>query len=160
MTNDGTPETSGVKFPPPLMYAGAIVVGVLVQRVEPVHLVSAAYLPAVHVAAAIVCALGALLSVTALRVFRKAGTSPIPIKPTTALVFDGPYRVTRNPMYLSLTLVTLAIALWLNMAWIAVALIVVVFLIDRAVIAREERYLEQKFGEPYIAYKARVRRWL
>ena len=130
------------------------------QRAAPLHLVSAGYLPEVHVAAAIVCALGVLLSVTAVRVFRKAGTSPIPMKPTTALTFEGPYRFTRNPMYLSLALVTLAIALWLDVAWIAVALVAVVLLIDRSVIAREERYLERRFGEPYLAYKARVRRWL
>jgi len=142
------------------MYAGAVVAGLLVQRAVPLHLVSAGYTPAVHVAAAVVCALGVLLSATALRVFRKAGTSPIPIKPTTALTFEGPYRFTRNPMYLSLALVTLAIALWLDVVWIAVALIAVVLLIDRSVIAREERYLERKFGEPYLAYKARVRRWL
>lgn len=160
MTNDATPETSGVRFPPPLMYAGAVVAGLLVQRAEPLHLISARALPAFHVTAAVIAALGVLLSATAIRVFRKAGTSPIPIKPTTALTFDGPYRFTRNPMYLSLALVTLAIALWFDVVWIAVALIAVVLLIDRSVIAREERYLERKFGEPYLAYKARVRRWL
>lgn len=159
MTNDDTPETSGVRFPPPLMYASAIVAGLLMQRAVPVHLISTHSLAAAHAAAVVICAIGVLLSVTALRVFRRVGTSPIPMKPTTALTFDGPYRLTRNPMYLSLALVTLALALWLDVVWIAVALLAVVFVIDRAVIAREERYLERKFGEPYIAYKARVRRW-
>ena len=100
------------------------------------------------------------LAASAMILFFRARTSPLPIKPTTAIVETGPYRFTRNPMYLGLGLLYLGITLWVDTLWPLLCLPLVIFLVQRFVIEREERYLEAKFGEGYHAYKARVRRWI
>ena len=87
-------------------------------------------------------------------------TSPNPRQPATALVLSGPYRFTRNPMYIGLTLMYLGLALIFHLTWGLVLLPVVVWLITLWVIVPEEKYLEQKFGMEYISYKSKVRRWL
>jgi protein-S-isoprenylcysteine O-methyltransferase Ste14 len=82
------------------------------------------------------------------------------MRPSSALVVSGPYRFTRNPMYLGMTLMTVAIALWLNTWWVIVLLVPALLVIQRFVIAREERYLHRRFGAEYDAYTRQVRRWL
>jgi len=82
------------------------------------------------------------------------------MEPTTAIVVHGPYRFTRNPMYVSLVGLYAGVTLFVNSAWPLILLPAVVLLVRRQVIAREEAYLEAKFGEEYRAYKARVRRWI
>ena len=82
------------------------------------------------------------------------------MEPTTAIVVHGPYRFTRNPMYVSLVGLYAGVTLFVNSAWPLILLPAVVLLVQRQVIAREEAYLEAKFGEEYRAYKARVRRWI
>lgn len=105
-------------------------------------------------------AAGAFLLTPAIGAFRSAKTNPKPWKPTTTLVIAGPYRFTRNPMYLGFTCVYLGIALWANSLWPLPALALVVLpVMQRFVIRREERYLERKFGDPYRAYLRSVRRW-
>ena len=84
----------------------------------------------------------------------------IPIRPTTAIVSDGVYRFTRNPMYVSMVAVYVGIALLIRAPWALVLLPLVVLLVDRLVIAKEERYLRGKFGETYTNYCSRVRRWI
>ena len=84
----------------------------------------------------------------------------VPMKPTTALVTSGPYRVTRNPMYVGMAFLYAGLALSLGVIWALALLPAVLLMVDRLVIAREERYLEAKFGEEYRDYKRRVRRWL
>ena len=92
--------------------------------------------------------------------FRAAGT-PVPArKPTTAIVRAGPYRFSRNPIYLAFSLFHLGIALWMDSLWLLATLVGAVALVDSIAIRREEQYLEQKFGAEYLDYKARVRRWL
>ena len=95
-----------------------------------------------------------------IRLFRRAGTSFIPIKPTTALVWSGPYQFTRNPMYLAMACLYLGLALWFDLFWPLILLPGVLAGVQYGVIAREEQYLERKFGDDYRQYKARVRRWL
>ena len=92
--------------------------------------------------------------------FRAAGT-PVPArKPTTIIVRTGPYRFSRNPIYLAFSLVQLGIAIWANSVWLLATLGGAVILIHCVVIPREEQYLERKFGAQFLAYKASVRRWL
>ena len=92
--------------------------------------------------------------------FRAAGT-PVPArKPTTVIVRTGPYRFSRNPIYLAFSLFQLGIAIWLNSVWLLVTLVVAVALMHYVVIRREEQYLERKCGAHYLEYKASVRRWL
>jgi protein-S-isoprenylcysteine O-methyltransferase Ste14 len=111
--------------------------------------------------------LGVLLVAIAIALFSysvakfRAADTPVPArKPTTVIVRTGPYRFTRNPIYLAFSLFQLGIAIWVNSVWLVVTLVVAVALINSVVIPREERYLERKFGEQYLDYKTSVRRWL
>jgi len=91
---------------------------------------------------------------------KRAGTDPIPFNPSTRIVVHGVYRFTRNPVYVGFALCTLGIAMLVDSAWMLLAVPIGLVLMDRVVIAREERYLERKFGEEYLNYKRRVRRWI
>jgi protein-S-isoprenylcysteine O-methyltransferase Ste14 len=93
-------------------------------------------------------------------VMKHAGTHIDPYKPTMALVVDGPFRFTRNPLYLSLTLLYSGTAFLLNLLWAILLLPIALVIMQFGVICREERYLEKKFGQEYLRYKARVRRWI
>jgi protein-S-isoprenylcysteine O-methyltransferase Ste14 len=97
---------------------------------------------------------------TFVRAFGRAGTPMDPGSPSQAIVTDGPYRMTRNPAYLGMALTYTGIAIVSSAPWALVPLPVVIAVIDRGVIAREERYLERKFGARYTDYKRRVRRWV
>ncbi|MBI1250466.1 MAG: isoprenylcysteine carboxylmethyltransferase family protein [Alphaproteobacteria bacterium] len=92
--------------------------------------------------------------------FRRSGEKPAPWTPTNAIVDSGPYRFTRNPMYLGMALAYLGLAIGADSLVALALLFPVLLIIQFGVIAREERYLEGKFGAPYRAFKARVRRWL
>ena len=142
---------------PPGVYLAAVLVGVLLHRWLPVGLLPA---PVGRWIGAALIAAWALLVVLAMREFRRAGTTPAPTGEVTALVTRGPFRFSRNPMYLSWVLFQTGVALWLSNAWILLLLPAAVALIDRLVIAGEEAYLAQKYGAEYAGYAQRVRRWL
>ncbi len=90
----------------------------------------------------------------------RAGTSPDPSKPTTKIVIDGPFRFSRNPIYLSFTVIYVGITFSTNAVWPLLLLPLAILVVRRGVIDREERYLEEKFGQEYMQYRARVRRWV
>jgi protein-S-isoprenylcysteine O-methyltransferase Ste14 len=142
---------------PPFLYLGAIALGLLLHFVWPVRLVS----PAVSVALGGTAVLVAvILFFSAVRTLRAAGT-PVPgNRPTTTIVRTGPYRYSRNPIYLAFSLLQLGIAFWVNSPWLLVTLIPAVALMSFVVIPREEQYLETRFPSDYLSYKASVRRWL
>lgn len=94
------------------------------------------------------------------RTLTSAGTNVDPKRPTTAIVTSGPYRFTRNPLYLGLALAYLGITLAVNTWWGIVVLAPLLLIMHAGVVRREERYLENKFGESYRQYRARVRRYL
>lgn len=153
----GPVDTSGVAFPPPLIYMAGFLVGVGLELALPVGR------PALAVTLAAVLAGAAgwlLLDGAAMRSFGRAKTSMVPFKPSRALVTDGPYRFTRNPMYVGMAFLYVALAFALGLLWPLAALPFVLLAVDRFVIAREEPYLERTFGEDYRAYRERVRRWL
>ena len=103
---------------------------------------------------------GPSIAWSALRTMRAAGTNVNPAKPALLIVRGGPYRFTRNPMYLALCLVQMAIGFFLN-DWITLLFVVpLAIILHFGVILPEERYLEAKFGEPYLALKRKVRRWI
>jgi protein-S-isoprenylcysteine O-methyltransferase Ste14 len=144
---------------PPLIYAALFSVGYTAHRLAPMHLF--VDLPgAVRLVGWGLVVLALLVAASAALLMFRAGTTPNPHRPTTALVAHGPYRFTRNPMYLGLALLYLGLALLVNSAWPLALFPVAIMLVDRWVIAREEAYLERVFGDAYRAYQARVRRWL
>jgi len=159
MPNDQAPAHAGVRFPPPFVYVSGIIVAWLLGRWV-AWPITAGPSRARSLAAAICVLVFLGLFVGALTAFRRARTTLIPNRPATAFVTRGPYAFTRNPMYLSLVALYIAVALWLNSWWAFVLLPVVVVIIDRAVIAREERYLGAAFPTEYSTYRSRVRRWL
>jgi protein-S-isoprenylcysteine O-methyltransferase Ste14 len=100
------------------------------------------------------------LFIAAVRTFRAAGT-PVPgNRPTTAIVRTGPYRLSRNPIYLAFSLFQLGLSIWINSFGLLITLIPAVALMALVVIPREERYLEARFPSQYSSYRAAVRRWL
>src|SRR3954469_16324391 len=150
-------DTAGVVAPPPLIYVAGLIVGFALE----------ALLPGVDLPALVEWGLGGLLVVAGLGLllsfntsFSRKGTAVEPWKPTTAIVTTGPYRFTRNPAYLGMALTYVGIAVLSSAVWVLVPLPFVIAVIDRGVIAREERYLERKFGEEYLGYKRTVRRWI
>jgi protein-S-isoprenylcysteine O-methyltransferase Ste14 len=151
------PNHAGVWIPPPLLYVLPLLLARLLQTVIPLP-----FLPprVVLIPAGLLLAGGIILCVWSIGLFRRFKTSLVPVKPTATLVLRGPYQVTRNPMYLGLLCLYLAAALWLSMVWALVLVPIVIGVVQRLVIEKEERYLEQQFGEPYRQYKAHVRRWI
>lgn len=157
--NDASTDTSGVAFPPPLLYASGFAAGYAAHRLHAIRLWPEPTAIESLLGWGLLVA-GVLLAVSAAYLFRRAGTTPNPAKPTSALVIWGPYRFTRNPMYLGMTTLYVGGTLLLNDPWPLLLLPVVIALVQRYVIAREEAYLERKFGDEYRAYKGRVRRWV
>jgi protein-S-isoprenylcysteine O-methyltransferase Ste14 len=154
---DETDDAVGIGVNPPLVYGGTLVLGLLLNRLAP-----RAFLPhrAARAAGVILCALGLGIGMPAFLTMRRAHTNVRPDLPTTALVVSGPFRYTRNPLYLSMALLYAGIATFANALAAILLLPAVIAVIDRGMIAREERYLERKFGDDYRQYRARVRRWL
>ena len=150
-------DNSSVRVPPPLLYLGAIALGYWLDGRRAVPFVPPGLVHPVGVALVVV---GVALAISGAVTFGLARTSPNPLKPSTTVVMHGPYRFTRNPMYLGMTLATIGAAVWINTAWILVLLVPALAVMRWHVITREEAYLEEKFGEPYRDYKRRVRRWL
>ncbi len=151
--------TSGVKFPPPAIYALGLAAGFLFDRVRPASVWPGHSLEP-RAVGVVLFTLGLGTGVWALLTFRAEGTSPNPMRPATVLVRSGPYRFTRNPMYFGLAAASAGFALFWNALWPLLSVPVAMVLLSRFVIAREERYLEAKFGQDYGDYRARVRRWL
>ena len=150
-------DHADVRIPPPLIYLVGFVLGLLLERAFPVLVLPKTLS---RVAAVLCIALSAILTVWSIGLFRWARTSFIPIKPATALVISGPYKFTRNPMYFGLVCLYLGLALWFGVFWAVILLPAVIVLVQHYVIAREEQYLERKFGQEYLRYKAGVRRWI
>jgi protein-S-isoprenylcysteine O-methyltransferase Ste14 len=100
------------------------------------------------------------LAAWAVGVFRRAGTTPNPTGEVTAFVTSGPFRFTRNPMYVGLVLFQVGVAFLLGNAWVLLLAVPSFILLDRLVIAGEERYLAAKYGADFDAYRRLVRRWL
>ena len=153
---EASTDSPGVHFPPPLFYAGAVIAGWLLDRLRPLPIAGArrTVLGWVFVAG------WGLLAASAIGLFRRKQTSMIPFRPAGTLVTSGPYAFTRNPMYVSLAILTIAFALFLNTWWTVLLLAPTLLIIQQFVIVPEERYLKRRFDAEYEAYTRRVRRWL
>ena len=142
---------------PPLIYLASIVLGLLIHWVFPVGLAPRG-LGRLVGAATIVGAVA--LFIAAVRTFRTAGTPVRGNRPATTVVRHGPYRFSRNPIYLAFSLLQMGIALWVSSLWVVATLAGAIALMALVVIPREERYLEARFPSEYLPYRASVRRWV
>jgi len=159
MTRSG--DSSGVRIFPPVIAAAGILAGLALQWAWPMPIgCPAVWQPVIRCGGVLLIAAWLTLAISAIVTFRRAGTTPNPTKPSTALAFGGPYRFTRNPMYLGLVLLVVGVGLVVNSKWPVLMGVPVFVLLRNAVILKEERYLEAKFGAAYLEYKQRVRRWI
>lgn len=150
-------DSAGVSFPPPLVFLGGLFIGVILQ-----FIFSLPFLPwklAMFTGLPVI-ALGIGLILWAGLLFIRAGTALPPWETATTVVIKGPYRFTRNPMYLGMALIHAGLGLCFSSLWILLMLIPVLWWIRTRVITSEEAYMEAKFGQPYRDYCARVRRWI
>jgi protein-S-isoprenylcysteine O-methyltransferase Ste14 len=158
MSSDTSSDNPGVIAFPPLIW----LVGAVISSLVHFFLIR---LPIMSYSACLVCGivlaiLAPTLALSALVTMKTAGTNVDPAKPALKIVRGGPFRFTRNPMYLALCLLQVALGFFLN-DWITLLFVVPLALIlHYGVILREERYLTKKFGEPYLELKHDVRRWL
>ena len=157
MANNSTPDRANVIAFPPLLFGGMLVVGVLLRFPFPTPL-----LPnqtALLIGAAVVL-IGLPILLLAFRQMIRNKTTIHPAGTTTTIVSNGLYAYTRNPMYLALTLLYIGVSIMTNAYWGLLLLVPLLILVQKGIIEREEHYLTQKFGEEYIRYRSRVRRWL
>ncbi len=148
----------GVLIFPPVLFALTLVTGAVLQWFFPLPFWQATWSRRI---------LGALLFLAALAfarwgeaTMRRVGTNVRPDRPSTAIVEDGPFHYTRNPLYLSVMTMFVGLAQMANSAWFLILLVPMALVLHYGVVRREERYLDAKFGEPYRAYRTRVRRYL
>ena len=140
----------------PIVYLASILAGFGLNTVWPVEV----FPRAIKSLGGLLTVLAVALFVLSVREFRRARTPIRTRKPVTAVIRTGPYRFSRNPIYLSFTLLQLGLGTWANSAWVVGMLIPTLVLMSYGVIAREERYMAQKFGDEYLRYTAAVRRWI
>jgi protein-S-isoprenylcysteine O-methyltransferase Ste14 len=150
-------DNPGINLPPPLIYAVPLVLGLLLDRRAPLP-----FLP--HAAARglgwPLLGAGVVLNGWFLKTMRDAEVPIRTDKPVPRLTTTGPFRYTRNPGYLALAAIYSGIAFLRSSLWAMLLLLLVLTVIQREVIGREERYLERTFGEEYLDYKGKVRRWI
>jgi protein-S-isoprenylcysteine O-methyltransferase Ste14 len=158
MTQPTVERGARVRFPPPLVFLGGMLAGVVVGRLTPAAVPLGSALRVGLGLAVLVAGLGLILA--ARRHFVRTGQSPIPWKPTPELIFQGPYRFTRNPMYVGATLVQAGFGVAVNNFWISVYALPALLIVHFIAVLPEERYLSDKFGHGYRDYLGRVRRYL
>jgi len=150
-------DKPGVPIAPPLLFVLPILASIPLEWAYPT---SFAQGPVRWISGILFLLFGVALNIGGFITQRRAGTDPIPFNPSTRIVTHGLYRFTRNPMYIGFALWTLGIAILADSVWMLFAVPIGLVVTDRLIVRREENYLERKFGEEYIDYKRRVRRWL
>ncbi len=150
-------DRPGVIAPPPLICLGFLLLGLGIDSVWPLSFVPDG---ARYPAGLGLFFLGAAVLAAAMRQFHKAGTNVNPSKPSTAIITSGLYRFSRNPIYVAMGVAYTGISIAVDSLWMLALLVPTLAVIRIGVIAREERYLERKFGDEYMRYKTSVRRWL
>jgi protein-S-isoprenylcysteine O-methyltransferase Ste14 len=152
-----SPDNPGVRVPPPVLYALAVLGGYWLNRRWPLPVGGGLY---IGVLASMLTLCSLALTVSSVGNFRRSRTSIVPIRPATTLVIAGPYRFTRNPMYVGMAALTVALGLFMKTWWPVLLLVPVLLIVRLFVIAPEERYLQRRFGDDYVRYMRRVRRWV
>ena len=151
------PEGPGVLVPAPFYFAAALLLAWPLHLRWPLRLLNGT---AADVAGAVLCLAVAVLSGLSVRALWRDGTTLRHDRTARALVTSGPFRISRNPIYLSLAILVVALGLWMRNAWMPLLLPPTLLALHFLVIRREERYLQLRFGERYERYRARVPRWI
>jgi protein-S-isoprenylcysteine O-methyltransferase Ste14 len=155
------PENAGarVRFPPPLVFVGCLLAGVGLRYAVPPPTLPLAMMVSVAIGIAVLAA-GLGLVASARSLFVRTGQNPAPWAPSPELILSGPYRFTRNPMYVGLTLIVFGLGVALNNVWIMLFAGVALVIVHVIAVLPEERYLSEKFGAAYDGYRRQVRRYL
>lgn len=153
------PDKKGaaVNVPPPLIVLSVLLLAYALNAIVPLKI---GYLPVLEFAGYTLVAISLLIIGISSWSFRRLKTHIEPWKPTTTIITTGCFAVSRNPIYLALCVACLGVGMILQSWWVLFSVIPAALLLYYFVIAREEAYLEKKFGEAYVQYKKRVRRWL
>ena len=146
-------------IPPPILFFTLILIGFIAQWLFPLNLMFHKW-PSRLIIGIPLFMVSGLIAINALIIMKKNKTAIYFNKPTTKFIREGPFRFTRNPLYLSLLLLMGSTVVIANSAWHLIAVILLFLLFNFGIVAREEQYLENRFGEEYIQYKIRVRRWI
>ena len=151
-------DSPHVLAPPPVIFLAALASGLMLQSLRPLELFPHSL--TARIAGGCLILGGVALSAAVVHHFARAGTPVTPWRATRRLVVSGPYRFSRNPDYVGQALIVGGLGLLLDVLWVALALVPALVLVRYGVIAREEQYLERRFGEEYRQFRKRVRRWL
>lgn len=148
---------AGVKFPPPLIFLGVILVAYVIDFIQPLRIAETSWIMLVGI---VPVALALIIIMTAFLSFRRVKTHIEPWKPTSTIVSGGIFGISRNPIYLAFCCANIGIGMILNSWWVLLGFMPTAILIYLIAIKPEEIYLERKFGKEYLQYKSTVRRWL
>lgn len=153
-------KSPGVRFPPLLIYVIGYAIGWLIDRIWPWPILSGGRHAIMTFTGWLLIGFSMVIVVAALAIFRNRKTGIYPTQPASEIVSSGPYRFTRNPMYLGMTSFYTGLALLMNMLWPLLMLPIAAAILVKYVITREERYLREAFGTAYEEYCRHVRRWI
>lgn len=157
---DPAPTNPGVRFPPPTLFVVGFLIAVALDRWMLSLRLGGINRTALLIAGWVLIVAGMLVLLWALLTFARARTAIFPSRPARTIVATGPYRFSRNPMYVGLSAIYIGLALLMSRAWPLLLLPLVLLALYALVIRREEHYLGHAFAEEYGAYRSRVRRWL
>jgi protein-S-isoprenylcysteine O-methyltransferase Ste14 len=157
MTSEDIKDSPDVISCPPLVFFSALMLGLLLDWLAPSQRLLS---DSCQLAGGILGATGTVIGLWGVFAFYRAGTSVHPGRPANALVTNGPFRYSRNPLYLALTIIYLGITLSAGSLWPLATLIPALAIVHWKIVRREEQYLEGRFGDDYRAYKAQVNRWI
>lgn len=148
---------ANVRFPPPVVFLGLTLLGVALRYAVGPLRPAGSWATGLGI---VILLAGLTLAVSARKLMVRTGQSPIPWKPTPELIFRGPYRFTRNPMYMGVTFIQTGLGFALGNLWISILAPVALLIVHFIAVLPEEQYLAQKFGAGYRDYCQRVRRYL
>jgi protein-S-isoprenylcysteine O-methyltransferase Ste14 len=157
--NDVTARPNSLPWPP-IIFLAAIAVSVSLNAFYPLPWFAQPLSGILSAIGWLMIAAFVVLNISAVRAMRRAGTTVRPDRGTDHLVTDGPFSITRNPLYLAGTMLVLGIGLVSGILWFLLLAILAAFTVQKLAIEREERHLQARFGETYLDYAGRVRRWI
>ena len=153
------PDRAAVVFPPPLIFAALLGIGLLLEYILPLKLYIWPLLPRIIIGG-ILFLISGYFALGAFKVLIKNKTPFDPAKSTVKLVREGPFRISRNPMYLALLILLFGIAVLMGSVWLFLSVAALFFTLHYGVVQPEEAYLARKFGDDFEDYRLSVRRWL